>query len=82
MLRVIRVVLQKRILCIFYLRHHLLINSLLTWGIAGILATVVLGRGQIEYVASQSCGRSLGYGPAFVWGPALGFVIVTFIFMV
>jgi hypothetical protein len=60
----------------FYLRHDVLINNLIAWGIPTIFATVALACGQIGYVTSYYCGPALDKGQALLWVPLLVYISI------
>ena len=59
-----------------YLRHDVIINNLIAWGLPTIFTTVALASHQIAYVTSHYCGPTLAKGPALVWIPGLTYLAI------
>jgi hypothetical protein len=76
-LRIAYVHLQMRRSSIFYLKHDVVINNLIAWGIPIIFATIAISTRQIGYVTSHYCGPTLEAGQALVWIPLLVYIAIS-----
>ena len=81
-LRIAYVHLQMQRSSVFYLKHDVVINNLIAWGISIIFATVAVSTGQIGYVMSHYCGPTIESGQAIVWIPLLVYIAISCILQI
>ena len=74
--------LQMRKSSIFYLRHDVVINNIVAWGLPAAFATIAIACGQIGYVTSHSCGPTLLSGNALLWIPLLVYISIAFLLQI